>query len=93
MFSFLNRQSSKSDMKPAATEAEQLEQTIQAECEDIQKNLYTAIVNKRTDIVVTLINEWFKGESSILKPVYSITEYFLYVLFLKKTIILYIFSL
>lgn len=75
MFSFLNRQSSKSDIKPAATEAEQLEQAIQAECEEIQKNLYTAIVNKRTDIVVTLINEWFKSKSNILIPVYSVTEY------------------
>jgi hypothetical protein len=61
MFSFLNRQSSKSDIKPATAEAT-AEQTIQAECEEIQRSLYKAIINKRTDIVVTLINEWFKGK-------------------------------
>jgi hypothetical protein len=36
---------------------------IEAHLNDIRKNLLEAILLKRTDIVVSLINEWFKGES------------------------------
>ena len=30
--------------------------------EDAKKNLYEAIIHKRTDIVVTILNQWFKGK-------------------------------
>lgn len=30
--------------------------------EDIKNSLYEAILHKRTDIVVSLLNQWFKGD-------------------------------
>ena len=36
---------------------------IEAHLNEIRKNLLEAILLKRTDIVVSLINEWFKGDS------------------------------
>lgn len=36
-------------------------QQLQANIDDAKKNLYESIVFKRTDIVVSIINEWFRG--------------------------------
>jgi hypothetical protein len=34
---------------------------LHSQLDEIRKNLYESIIHKRTDIVVSLINEWFKG--------------------------------
>ena len=36
-------------------------QQLQANIDAAKKNLYESIVFKRTDIVVSIINEWFRG--------------------------------
>ncbi len=38
-----------------------LNNQLQASIDDAKKNLYESIVYKRTDIVVSIINEWFRG--------------------------------
>ena len=34
---------------------------LQAEIDDAKKNLYESILHKRTDILVSIMNEWFKS--------------------------------
>lgn len=36
---------------------------LQRHLNEVRKNLLEAILLKRTDIVVSLINEWFKGKN------------------------------
>lgn len=55
MFSFLNR--NKSISNQSELEANQSSEYI----EDAKKNLYEAVKHKRTDIVVSILNQWFKG--------------------------------
>lgn len=35
--------------------------SLEANIEDAKKRLYDSIILRRTDIVISLINEWFKG--------------------------------
>lgn len=55
MFSFLNRNKSLSNQ--SEIELNQNKEYV----EDAKKNLYEAIKHQRTDIVVTILNQWFKG--------------------------------
>jgi hypothetical protein len=70
MFSFLNRnKANAADTKSGNTSSRNanntIEKSLQTEIEEIEKNLYIAITSRRTDIVVSVLNEWFKGKSSI----------------------------
>lgn len=59
MFSFLNRNKAQSvDSK----KNENGQPEIVVNLDDAKKNLYDAVVLRRTDIVVSLMNEWFKGK-------------------------------
>ena len=74
MFSFLNRSNkslgpNKSDGPNTAEMNGNVNEAAQAEIEDAKKNLYDAINLKRTDIVVSIINEWFKS-----KLIYSLKK-------------------
>ncbi len=67
MFSFLNRNKPsaadiKSKISGSGNAGDSIEKDLQKEIEEIQKNLYLAITSKRTDIVVSVLNEWFKGK-------------------------------
>lgn len=55
MFSFLNRNKSLSNQ--SEIELNQSKEYV----DDAKKNLYEAIKQQRTDIVVTILNQWFKG--------------------------------
>jgi hypothetical protein len=58
MFSFLNRNKAQSiDAKKNVNG----QQEIIVNLDDAKKNLYDSVVLRRTDIVVSLMNEWFKG--------------------------------
>lgn len=66
MFSFLNRNKSLSSTVETRNIGENLNEdaaglSSQGHLEDVQKNLYIAITSRRTDIVVSILNEWFKG--------------------------------
>lgn len=77
MFSFLNRNkatttvtttptSTNSTLTPLLdqstnTTANNDQNLMQANIDDAKKNLYDSINLKRSDIVVSLMNEWFKG--------------------------------
>lgn len=39
-----------------------VDSTTKAEIDEAQKNLYESVVHKRTDIVVSIVNEWFKSK-------------------------------
>ena len=54
MFSFLNRNKAQNVLPPKTDE-------LILDIDDAKKNLYDSIVLRRTDIVVSLMNEWFKG--------------------------------
>ncbi|RNA00697.1 hypothetical protein BpHYR1_010564, partial [Brachionus plicatilis] len=58
MFSFLNRNKSLSNQ--SEIEPNQNNEYI----EDAKKNLYEAILHKRTDIVVSILNQWFKDNQN-----------------------------
>jgi hypothetical protein len=76
MFSFLNRNKSAAahngdkslpdgkDGQKGGSAADHTNGTFstQDEIEDAKKNLYDSIVLKRTDILVSIMNEWFKSE-------------------------------
>ena len=58
MFSFLNRNKAQSiDAKKNVNGQPE----IIVNLDDAKKNLYDSVVLRRTDIVVSLMNEWFKG--------------------------------
>lgn len=62
MFGFLNRNKSLANsatIKLSESDPDSLEKHLQIEIDEIRKNLYVAITSNRTDIVVSLINEWF----------------------------------
>ena len=63
MFSFLNRNKEQSiDTNSKATENGQSTEKFIVTLDDAKKNLYDSVVLRRTDIVVSLMNEWFKGK-------------------------------
>ncbi len=74
MFGFLNRNKSAvpNDMNKSLSEGKDVSQkndvshangtySAQEELEEAKKNLYESIVLKRTDILVSIMNEWFKS--------------------------------
>ena len=74
MFSFLNRNKpsaadTKSGSAANGNTSDSIEKNLQTEIEEIEKNLYIAITSRRTDIVVSVLNEWFKGKPKINKYV------------------------
>ena len=69
MFNFLNRN------KSVDTRISKVENTVinsnstfdslsQSQINEAKKNLYDSIKQHRTDIVVSFLNEWFKGNNS-----------------------------
>jgi hypothetical protein len=73
MFGFLNRNKSAvpNDMSKSLSDSKDANQkngtfSAQDEIEDAKKNLYESIVLKRTDILVSIMNEWFKSKYSCL---------------------------
>ena len=58
MFSFLNR--NKAQIIDAKKNVNGQPEII-VNLDDAKKNLYDSVVLRRTDIVVSLMNEWFKG--------------------------------
>ncbi len=75
MFGFLNRNKNQS-IESKKTDADQPQ--IVVNLDDAKKNLYDSVVLRRTDIVVSLMNEWFKGNkitqylsSSHLESIYN----------------------
>ena len=61
MFGFLNRNKNQS-IESKKTDTYQPQ--IVVNLDDAKKNLYDSVVLRRTDIVVSLMNEWFKGNKN-----------------------------
>ena len=67
MFSFLNRNKTQN----AAPNNNNNKKTgdgsseLILDLDDAKKNLYESVVLRRTDIVVSLMNEWFKGNFTL----------------------------
>ena len=66
MFSFLNRNKTQNaapnnnNNKTGDGSSELI-----LDLDDAKKNLYESVVLRRTDIVVSLMNEWFKGNFTL----------------------------
>ena len=57
MFSFLSRKQA-----PSNDGQSDANDSANNHMELIQKNLYDAVMHRRVDIVISLLNEWFKGK-------------------------------